>query len=135
MGAPTSQASSVAPPSVTFRYVPNSCRQSQRAMGALDADVKFIAAAARCQKWCVQLLDKNAAILHRRRKGVVRRISCAFSFHHVRRVDVLLGSSNIDLRTAKAARPAVWYLCRQLAACVPHGVLPRLARTVLPVLN
>jgi hypothetical protein len=55
--------------------------------------------------------------------------------HHVRRVDVLLGPSDIDLRTAEAARTPVWHLCRQIAARFPHGVLPRLVRTVLPVLN
>src|SRR6516162_8496115 len=43
--------------------------------------------------------------------------------------------SRIDLRTAEAARTPVWHLCRQLAACFPHGVLPHLVRTVLPVLN
>jgi hypothetical protein len=63
-----------------------------------------------------------------------KRISCAFSLHHVRHIDVLLGPSNIDLRTAEAARTPVWHLCRQLAARFPHGMLPCLMGTVLPVL-
>jgi hypothetical protein len=53
----------------------------------------------------------------------------------MRRVDVLLGPSYIDLRTAEAARTPVWHLCWQLTACFPHGELPRLVRTVLPVLK
>jgi hypothetical protein len=76
--------------------------------GALDPGAKFFAAGARCQKWCVQLLDEDATILYcfnairdldqlacggiqGRRKAGVRRTSCAFSRHHVRRVEVLLG--------------------------------------------
>ena len=103
----------------------------------------------------VDALDVDAAVLHRfdagdldqlarggirvgERPGLVRRLSRAFSLHHVRRVDVLLGPSDIDLRTARtaeAARTRVCHLRRQLAACFPHGVLPRLACMVLPVRN
>ena len=80
------------------------------------ADSLGVTAEARCQKWCVQLLDKDAAIL------------CCFNA-------IVLGPSNIDLRTAEAARTPACHLRRQLVACFPHGELPRLVRTVLPVLN
>jgi hypothetical protein len=99
----------------------------------------------------VDALDVDAAVLHRFDAGAISTSLRAaasrsakgrgltnfklFSRHHVRRVDVLLGPCNIDLRTAEAARTPIWHLCRQLAACFPHGVLPRLVRTVLPVLN
>jgi hypothetical protein len=53
---------------------------------------------------------------------------------HVYRVHVLLNVYDPDRRAAKAARPTVGNLCRQLEAGVPHGALPAIVRPIAPVL-